>query len=268
MKTLISIFLVQTAATLLGMLMAHQWPDHWWGRGAYLPLQVAATVLWVLAFKLDDRRERARARRNRERVEAENRRAAELADPGVYRRDVVAVALGNMLEDDFDRKWTGHVPPSPRPPRDRRLDVFKEVMTDPKYETWKCRGTFGLHEDGPCQCPAPKFKKGSFVRWAGDIWFIEKIRGTYKGDDGATKYSYCIMRDDRPSNTDGSEDWLTLALPTRGEWWEFVDCQTHHHAWDKDRMRPFVVTQEVEACVSVPDYVDCGCMRPVNFGKG
>lgn len=296
MKGIIALVLLQIAAAAVGLACWVAYGDPW--AAVCVPLGILSAIVWRYAARADDA---ARWRAFQEGVE---KILTAPSEQDAFRRDVVAVAYGEMEEEEFDRKWAGRVPASPRPPRqkDRRIELFKEIMTDPQYASeakdvrdkiaaeimkelgrpdarpsWTCKITLGLHDDGPCQCielasgpsvvsgPSALYRADQYVRYKERIWYVDRAVLCH-GPQDMKWWAYYISREQEQLHPDEKD--LTLALPRQGEWWEYSkSCNTHHHAWDDPRCRPFQVTA-VDSHLCMDDYVQCGCLRPVNYGVG
>lgn len=279
---MIALILLQLAAAMIGHAYGLVYGERWAVIG--LPFHIFATFAWVFASQGD---RAARFKAETALVCEHLLKQAELSDPDAYHRDVVAVAYGEMDEADFERKWGGHVPPSPRQKIDPKVALFKELMAADiakelerpvEKETWTCKVTLGLHDDGPCQCialeygPAPRFRVGQFVRFLDAIWRVTD-RTPCIGPD-VKWWAYYVEQGDALTVRDvrhPDEKQLTLALPHVGEVWEKRECAKH-----QDPLPGF--SRRVRVCQEHPvDWFlhldravecECGCLMPVNFGKG
>lgn len=117
MKNIVALILLQIAALMIGLAYHQVYGPPW--AALCIPLHAIAAYAWVLAAGADKAAAAARFQAETAIVCEYLLNQAELSDPDAYHRDVVAVAYGEMDEEEFDRKWAGQVPRSPRqsPPR-------------------------------------------------------------------------------------------------------------------------------------------------------
>ena len=113
----------------------------------------------------------------------------------------------------------------------------------------------------------PRFKPGQWVRYKSGVLLHligpskHECSGGWRWDaEGAAS----------PNSDNPAERWLLAlhecepAVPREGEVWEYAPCQTHERevavrrSWSWSfASQPFML-----------EYVACGCLVPVNFGKG
>lgn len=306
MKRWIAFLCSQVAATCIGVALYNEGGRFTAEHGYAYPLHFIAFGAWAWALWRDIEEERAAEsdtigilKECLEEIRAETPSSPQDA----FHRDVCAVAYGELDELEFDRRWAGRVPASPRPPRrkDRQIELFKEIMTDPKYaadpsdnsfrdklaaeiqkelerpstRTWACTVTLGIHEDGPCTCVEvhehadPAFRKGQYVRFLpGEfvrdpekLWRVIEVVPCH-GPKGAFWWGYYV--DDADGHTlHPWESELVLALPRAGEWWESAPCDRHPESYPARKMAVDITANHLETV-----WVRCGCLVPVNFGRG
>jgi hypothetical protein len=189
--------------------------------------------------------------------------AAETPDPRAeYHRDCVAWAEGSLSWEDFLRRWAGRVPPGrraserrAREQEEREIALFKEVMS-PAFA------------DPPMP---PRFRRGQWVRAlpAGAVWpgALMRVKRA-KWFPGPT-WSYELETVD--TIRDLHEAVLVPATPLPGEWWEWIDCPSHLRVPDAGKTGPQCVpplTDPSRDCDLEAEASWCGCLRPVNYGRG
>lgn len=111
----------------------------------------------------------------------------------------------------------------------------------------------------------PKFKVGQWVRLnrePGELEHIGHLVRIIKVESGDL-----YMAQGEMQVVGISEEWVDVATPRRGEWWAPKYCKKHMGA-DEDYLD---VPQRAEGWVTdsvTPARILCGCLIPVNFGKG
>jgi hypothetical protein len=170
-----------------------------------------------------------------------------------YHRDCVAWAEGRLSWEELLDRWAGRVPPSPRAARRRRREdaeiaLFKEVMSP-----------------GFADPPRPRFRRGQWVR---DYGRLGKVRRA-KWFPGPT-WSYEVEFSDEIA--DVHESCLdSVTCPSTWEWWAWLPCVVHTPAGAAWAERPQRVPPSTDPARN-PELesaaVACGCLHPVNFGRG
>lgn len=274
---------LECAASWAGTVIGREYGDHWWGRGAYLPLMAAAGALWVvLAVRIVRRRPPPAAAALRTArgtlFDTETPRTAPAAKDAAwaaYRRERERYIDGEIsLEEFTERCRTYGAPRAPKRPAaarrddDKMIALFKDIMASSGKEL-----TSMLTGPDLTAAPGgPRYKPGQYVRVRqghieGRIYRVEKVRlwdgSTWQYDCTSPNGAYFAF-----------EHSLALALPRQGERWVYRDCETHHHAWDGARCERggFTVTQADQEWAATAgyaeDYALCGCLVPVHFTQG
>lgn len=257
-KDLVALLLLQVAAGIIGEAVGVEYGSSA-GLWTQCVIGTLAAAAWI-GVCLGEYRQRRAIRHHPEHE----------LNQSAYHRDVVAVAYGEMDEEEFDRKWAGRVPPSPRQtPRrtrqmssyvrdyiwpvtlvpDHKIELFKEIMTDPQYAPDKKES----HR-------APLYRLGGYVRWHGELWKVVNIVGCY-GPNETFWWGYYVERDGHSIHPFESE--LIEALPRAGEWWESAPCEKHPESYPARQ-----ITVDMDSTYLESVWVRCGCLVPINFGRG
>jgi len=142
--------------------------------------------------------------------------------------------------------WRNHLPPE-------AISALQRIVMPESKDQGKL--DCAPHERGN----VPKFSVGQWVRHENTGQLVQVV-----SPGGPGWWSYRSQSGD----ADCPEMTLSPALPRDGEWWVYrEDCDHHHHSWDLRRCRLFRWTPE-DSMVCAGDYVQCGCLVPVNFGLG
>ena len=111
--------------------------------------------------------------------------------------------------------------------------------------------------------PAPSFRVGQWVRRNGASGSLGKIEALEQRAAAGT----CMFIE--PSSPDGTRlIWWDYdcepAIPRAGEWWVWKTCDVHGQ-----RANYADVPMKMSVCdPTSAQYVSCGCLAPVNFGRG
>ena len=271
MRLLLALVLTQIAAGIVAVALTLPGGD---STRAHLMIGLPLAALW-LRCALRPRREQLAPRPPVPPVAEPRDRWAE------YHKDCVAWAEGALPYEDLLLKWHGRVPKrsiqvergvtgtpnansatgvaalmsqqAKKPlPMDPLVDVFKEVMGQPR--------------------PEPEFRPHQYVRWAERIWSVESsARWTDDRFEDGRDYSmwlYDIFNGCRDHDQKGiAEANLELAVPQPGEVWRWYACSRHHDCTTPEQTCPPdgdpARNREKERAAA-----ECGCLTPVSFGKG
>jgi hypothetical protein len=183
--------------------------------------------------------------------------------------DLRAMAESRITVEDFVDRWSGReILPDKTEEINRVPDVERcsEMLSkfSSSVDTKSLAGTLSIPVTSVSQ-----FKSGQWVRLRQRVgWVIQKWEGELAEIIG-------------PGHEEGLWDVRTItgplcmskfclepAIPKNGEVWEMVYCETHCPSMKDCDPKPCDTTKDwPEDCMARP-YLRCGCIRPVNFGRG